>query len=179
MHEIPARSHIFVDESKAGAYYVVASALAAVDVSRARRNVQRLLLPGQKRIHFTDEKDARRKQLLDAFAQLDVTVHVYLTKGMKDRQARPLCLERLVEDLLGAGADRLCIERDDSTLVADKRILADCLRGRGDAFRYDFLKASEEPLLWISDAVAWCYQRGGQWKVRSKALVAGVTTVSA
>ena len=65
-----------------GGYYVVASAVAAGDVNRARKAVRSLGLPGQKRIHFTDERDDRRKKLLKEFSALDTVVNVYVALSL-------------------------------------------------------------------------------------------------
>jgi hypothetical protein len=37
---------------------------------------------------------------------------------------------------------------------------------------YEHLKPHEEPLLWVPDAVAWCYGNGGDWRRRVAPLVA-------
>lgn len=42
---------------------------------------------------------------------------------------------------------------------------------------YVHLKRHEEPLLWVSDAVAWCHQKGGPWIARAAPLVAEVRTL--
>lgn len=177
MSQMPPRSHAFVDESKVGGYYVVVTLLAPADIGRVRSAVRSLLLPGQKRMHFRDEKDSRRKQILGAFAELPMQAQVYIAQGVRDKEARPLCLEAMAKDLLKGGVERLCVERDESTEVADKRLLAAYLRDQPDAFRYDFLRASEEPLLWVPDAVAWCFQRGGHWKNRAQGMVTRTTRV--
>ena len=134
-------SHVFVDESKVGGYYVAASVVAAGDVSATRRAVRALLLPRQKRIHFTDERDDRRKKLLRDFAGL------YL-------------------------------EKDDSSFETDKRVLARTFAGYQYHPRYVFPKAHEEPLLWVSDAVAWCYQKRGPWVRVAAPLVSEVCTLT-
>ena len=143
-------SHVFVDESKVGGYYVAASVVAAGDVSATRRAVRALLLPRQKRIHFTDERDDRRKKLLRDFAGLEVTVCVYVAKGL----------------------------RDDSSFETDKRVLARTFAGYQYHPRYVFPKAHEEPLLWVSDAVAWCYQKRGPWVRVAAPLVSEVCTLT-
>ncbi|MFI9641273.1 hypothetical protein ACIG87_14620 [Micromonospora sp. NPDC051925] len=65
------------------------------------------------------------------------------------------------------------IERDDSTLKADQRLLFEEVRRAGIAgqLRYDHLKAHEECLLAIPDALAWCWARGGHWRTAVRAMV--------
>jgi len=165
---------VFVDESKVGGYYVAASVVAAGDVNAVRKAVRTLLLPKQKRIHFTDEKDDRRKKLLKDFALLDVAVSVYVAKGLRDKEARPLCLTALAEDVATCQVDHLYLEKDDSSFDSDKRVLARTFAGYEHRPRYAFPKAHEEPLLWISDAVAWCYQKRGPWVGMAGPLVSEV-----
>jgi len=40
------------------------------------------------------------------------------------------------------------------------------------------LRASQEPLLWVSDGIAWCLQRGGPWASAVAPLIALRTTLS-
>ena len=42
---------------------------------------------------------------------------------------------------------------------------------------YEHLSPRMEPLLWIPDAVAWCWAKGGVWKDRVLPLVDGVRTL--
>ncbi|WP_129360325.1 hypothetical protein [Rothia uropygioeca] len=167
------RSHVFVDESKRNEYYIVASAVAPGNVTEARKFVRGLMLPGQRRLHFTDEKDSRRKQLLKSFSDLDVEVSVYIASGRKGKEARPLCLAALAKNLAESGVNRLYLEQDASTFVADKKVLRSTFAGYPHGPSYDFPRASEEPLLWIADAVAWCYQRRGHWIQQAAPLVDG------
>lgn len=49
---------VYVDESKARGYYVVATATAIGDVQASERALRDLLKPGQRRIHFKSEGDS-------------------------------------------------------------------------------------------------------------------------
>ncbi|MGV9767206.1 hypothetical protein [Micromonospora tulbaghiae] len=64
------------------------------------------------------------------------------------------------------GAARLVLERDDSTFQADQRLLFEQVRkcGVDGRLRYDQLRAHEEGLLAVPDALAWCWAKGGRWK---------------
>ncbi|VXC53471.1 hypothetical protein ARTHRO9V_280375 [Arthrobacter sp. 9V] len=92
---------------------------------------------------------------------------------MPDKKARPLCLERLLEDLVAGGASKLVLESDESLQQSDRRLIAQHLKALGgaDGFQYMHCKAHEEPLLWVSDAVAWCHQKGGDWIRKASPLV--------
>jgi hypothetical protein len=39
------------------------------------------------------------------------------------------------------------------------------------AVRYDHMHRHEEPLLWAADAIAWAWQRAGDWRDRVRPLV--------
>ncbi|MFI3891074.1 hypothetical protein E4P34_02420 [Kocuria rhizophila] len=136
-------SHVFVDESKVGGYYVVASAVATGDVNRVRKAVRSLALPGQKRIHFTDERDDRRKKLLKEFSALDLVANVYVARGLRDKEARPLCLVALARDVAASGADHLCVEKDESSYAHDKKIIGQALQSSESGPRYDFPRAQK------------------------------------
>jgi hypothetical protein len=160
----PPSAHVFVDESKAGAYYIAAAVIPPADVAAARSALTRLRHKGSSSVHFKSERDAVRRAFLAGAAATGVKTLVYVVKGQPDKLARPVCLEALVQDLCRAGAGRLVIEQDDSLAAADRRIIGAELRAQGNpGLRYEHMRRHEEPLLWVSDAVAWCYQKGGPW----------------
>lgn len=162
---IPSRAHVFVDESKSKAYYVVASVIAPADVSAARKAVAALNRAGQRRIHFKSESDASRKAFLKGAIEAGVTTRVYAALNLPDKVARPLCLRYLLDDLTSAGAARLVLESDASLEKADRRVIASYLASVNATgnLEYGHRRPHEEPLLWVSDAVAWCHQKGGDW----------------
>jgi len=163
---------VFVDESKARGYYVVATAATPGSVQASEKALRGLLKPGQRRIHFKSENDSRRRQLLARMCELDVRVVVWAAGRRPDKEARPLCLTALVEESVRAGAGRLLIERDESLMRADRRIIADVLRReRATDPQYLHVAPHEHPLLWVSDAVAWCHANGGDWVRRTEPLV--------
>ncbi|TDC49830.1 hypothetical protein E1212_17015 [Jiangella ureilytica] len=159
--------HAFVDESFAGDYIVAAAVVPANDVNGARAAVRRLLRPGQERIHFKKESDARRAQILTGLEALDLTVRVYLAENGRD--ARSVCLERMVPDLATLGVTRLVLERSDPLVDADRRALFELTRKHACDLEYRHLRAHEDLLLCVADAVAWCYTKGGRWRDRVSA----------
>jgi hypothetical protein len=42
---------------------------------------------------------------------------------------------------------------------------------------YEHVDSTAEPLLWISDAVAWCFGAGGDWRCRASPLITEILTV--
>lgn len=155
--------HVFVDETKSRGLLMAAAQCAADEVSVNRKALRGLLLPGQERLHFNNETDARRKQILKTIADFQLLVGVYQaereTLGNRQR-----LLEAIVRDSAGE-ADRLVIERDDSTYNYDRGTLhAACHRFKCPDLRWDLLAPKLDPLLWVPDGVAWAWTRGGHWR---------------
>ncbi|WP_410600192.1 hypothetical protein [Amycolatopsis sp. lyj-90] len=148
----------------------------AETLARAMRS---LVLPGQRRLHFTHENDGRRKRILDTIAELEPTVRIYDASAHRRRRQREVCLDVLVEDLAEAGTRMLVLESDESIVELDRKTLYRSVRQHGcqDVLEYRHLRAFEEPLLAIPDALAWCWQRGGPWKTRAREMVKEVRTV--
>lgn len=87
-------------------------------------------------------------------------------------------MDAVVRDLAAVGGTRLVIERDESLVQADRAALFQSVRAHGvPELRYEHPRAHEEPMLWVSDAVAWCYGKGGAWRARVEPLVEGVTLI--
>ncbi|WP_454812864.1 hypothetical protein [Paenarthrobacter nitroguajacolicus] len=170
---IPSGAHVFVDESKSKAYYVAASVIAPADVASARRAIAALRRPGQRRVHFKSESDSSRDAFLIGAMRAGLSTRLYIARNMPDKSARPLCLEHLLDDLVAGGASKLVLESDESLQQADRRLIAQHLKGLGGGERLQYMhcRAYEEPLLWVSDAVAWCHQKGGDWIRKASPLV--------
>lgn len=162
--------HAFVDESFADSYIVAAAVVPAADVNPVRAAIRGVLRPGQRRIHFKDERDQRKDSVLTAIAAAGISARVYVASN--DRQARGLCLARMVPDLAAADVTRLVLERDDSLLRFDQRTLDDLKRKHCPDLYYAHLRAHADLLLCLPDAIAWCWAKGGQWRDR----VAGFAT---
>lgn len=163
--------HVFVDETKNRGYLIAAAVVLPPDVAAVRQTVNSLCQPGQRRIHFTKEKDARRHKIIAALVATGARVEIYDASACHARWARTRCLEALTEALAVQGRVRLVIERDDSVLVHDKRVLFDHVRKTGADMEYQFMRAHEECLLAIPDAVAWCWAKGGAWKQSVRPMV--------
>lgn len=163
--------HAFVGESFEGDYVMAVATAADGHVTAHRAAVRRLFRHGQSRIHFKKENDARRRQILSGLAGLDLPVRVYVTEN--GRAARRACLERMVPDLVELGVTRLVLERDDALVAVDRRTLFELTGKHSADLEYRHLRASEDPLLCVADAVAWCYAKGGRWR----RLIAAFTSV--
>lgn len=162
---------VFVDESKARGYFLVATATSRASARTAGRQLRTLLKPGQRRLHFKGESDSRRRFILSKMVTLEVDVAVWEVRNLPDKDARPLCLEAMVAQAARCQVGELVIESDASLETADRRMIAAVSRAESGTFAYRHCPPHEEPLLWISDAVAWCYSKGGDWRRRVASLV--------
>jgi hypothetical protein len=168
--------HVYVDES-ARHSYLLGAAVVFGSLLQRRRSLRALCRPGQRRIHFSQESDQRRKAILSAIETLDVGVRIYRCDSTS-RDPRTACLRGLLGDLIPAGARRLVIESRDGQDHGDDEIIRAALREHGTG-RLVFGHATpyEEPLLWVPDAVAWAVGRGGDWRRRCAAVLEKVVDV--
>lgn len=107
-------AHIYVDESKRREYLVVAAVVSLADLGTSRDRLRELLLPRQPRLHFRDERDARKHRIISAVLELDIRADIYvadLAGGVVD--ARRRCLTALAASALTRDIRRIVIERDD------------------------------------------------------------------
>lgn len=167
---------LFIDETKASGYTIVSAAIVPADVALMRKKVAELRKPGQRRIHFVKENDSRRREILSAFGRLGVSCQLYSAPGLTDAVARERCLVELIGDAASGKVSRIVLERDDSIVEFDRRILYRELElhGMRDKVTYAHETSASEQLLCIPDAVAWSYARGGDWKTRVQPLLSGV-----
>ncbi len=167
--------HAFVDESRRNKDYLVAAALIVPgDLRRLRTSMRGLLLPGQKELHFKKETPSRRREIASRLAEERIAVRVYLAScALGEEAARRVCVVHLVEDALAAGASRMVLDsrevRDEDDRVAIRAVLGK--RERETGFAYEHFDSTQEPLLWIADAVVWCYGAGGDWRRRIGAVL--------
>lgn len=158
------RTHVFVDESKARGLLVAAAVCVSDDVNEYRKQMRALLLAGERRVHFKKESDPRRRKIVATMADFDLVVRLY-GRTTDDADGRRACLDAVVRDAADT-AERLVIERDESTFAFDRRVLYEATRRHrcADTMTYELLAPHADPMLWIPDAVAWCWNRGGSWR---------------
>jgi hypothetical protein len=170
MHE-----HVFVDESKHGGFLLAAVSVQPSDLSGLRSLVNSLRMPRQRRLHFSSESDQRRRQILGAFNDAGVTGQIYDARRCPDSKgARDLAIAQLADDVAAMGAARLILERDDSVVQNDRRIIFERLRKANYELQYHHMRAHEDCLLSLPDALAWCAAKGGIWWRLAEDLVTGV-----
>lgn len=159
--------HVFVDESKARGYLLVAVAVDDRDVTRLRKTMRSMLLKGQSRIHFRKEQPARRRAILSALGQNPLDITVIRSSLLAENEARNECFTALVTGIHWPPSSRLVIEQDDSRIHADRAIVQSALQAlAGERPRYEVTPSHSEPGLWAADAVGWAIQRGNEWAQR-------------
>ena len=152
---------VFVDESEVGGYSMTAVLIRLSDVQDARRVLRRHLKGTQRAMHFTKERDAVRRAFLDDVISLPIKVQVHTTRS-KAREARAACLRSIVRAADLALCVSILLDQDDSVLRSDNRVPREAV-GPSREGTYDHLHDHEEPLLWLPDAISWCWNKGGQW----------------
>jgi hypothetical protein len=170
-------AHIFADESKRNSFVLAATSVPSDQLATMRQVVTNLRLPGQRRLHFVGERNARRLQIIRAFIDAGVRTTVYEASGIRDlKVARDAVITRLTSDALRQHAQMLVLELDDSLEAQDRLVIREQLRkaDRQDAFRYEHRRAYEECLLSIPDAVAWSWSKSSQWRRRVEPLITEV-----
>jgi hypothetical protein len=163
-----------VDETKRAGLLIAAVVIPTTELTSSRRAVRSVFLGNQRRIHFKDERDSRKHQILNIILGLSLTARLYQGDGRAgELQARQACLRQLVVDVAGFGATRLVIEQDDSLVRHDRHTLYEAVAKAGcrDIMRYDHMRAHQECLLSIADGVAWCWSRGREWRSRVASIV--------
>lgn len=172
--------HAFVDESyRTGSYLLCAAVFGSKQVVAARRSMSSLLRTGQARIHMAKENDGRRRSLLTEIAAMNASAQLVAVQvsGKSIRVARDIALAELTEQLVELDVRRLVIESCDQDR-RDMQIIGDGLArlSRSGTVAIHHLRPHDEPLLWIPDAIAWAYGKGGKdWRSLVDPLISRVT----
>jgi hypothetical protein len=147
----------FVDECKTPSFALVLVVVESEAVVTARTASLSLRMKGQRRIHFKNESDSRRRQILSAYAKLEFDVLIFESKRRSHYEARRSCLLALADAASPQGITQLVFETDQSTVKLDGEVL------RKSQIRFKHLPAHQEPCLWLPDAYGWVNQRGSNW----------------
>jgi len=95
------------------------------------------------------------------------------------RLARTECISASIKLARETTAPELVLELDTSVEKYDRQDLYEHSRHlRMHApFRYEILPRHSEPGLWVADAVAWCFARGGFWRRQLGATLVSVRDI--
>lgn len=123
-----------------------------------REALRPLLLPGQIKLHWTDESKARKRAIVDQLCELE-PMNVVIThlseRHRKTERFRRKCLEVLYQELLLMEVHDLTLESRSRS--QDNKDLAHIValqgQGLGRSIRICHFRGGDEPLLWIADAV--------------------------
>ncbi|WP_231887284.1 hypothetical protein [Dietzia timorensis] len=154
----------YVDESSSlrgdshQEYMVCAAVIEECHVVHTRNVLRPLLLPGQIKLHWSDERPSRHRKIVDVLAQLDSMLLVVThrsTRTKKTERFRRKCLENLYFELSGLRVRNVILEsRQKSQDTKDiEHIVALQGRGLADGIRLSHARGGDDPLLWIPDAV--------------------------
>lgn len=158
----PDSYRAFIDESSAvrsavRQEYLVGAALIPVEeCDEVREHLRALALPGQVKLHWTDESEARRRMIVERISQLaPITVVVtHVSERLrKNERCRRKCLEVLYHDMAEMQVFDLLLERrSDSQDKRDREHIV-ALQGQGldRRVRIAHRRGGDEPLLWIPD----------------------------
>ena len=164
---------LFIDESKSKQYVLAVTVVDDSDVPRLRKQLQKLVKSGQRSLHFSGEKDQRRRKILSEIENLGLKAKIIKSDLKYELSARGHCFEQVIDFAIEVKANRIVIERDDSLFKFDEKCLKDLLKKSELEHQIGFEHAyrHEDQLLWVSDAIAWCHNRGGDWAKASAGLV--------
>jgi hypothetical protein len=157
----------YVDESiRSGRYLLGAVIVDAHDAGRLRRSVRKLTLPGQRRLHFNNEGNRRRRELLDALTRLDVEAYVYSCRHsieVTPEAARARCLRAFVRNVQARGAETELLIESRAELDAIDGVTVGKARRPEPGLSFQHLRPDDDPLLWLPDGFAWAVGAGGDW----------------
>ncbi|MFC0672580.1 hypothetical protein ACFFF6_01275 [Brachybacterium hainanense] len=154
----------FLDESSCvlGAerqlYLVGAAILEAGTCDDVREELRPLLLPGQVKLHWTDESTRRRQRIVDAIVSLEpinVIVSHVSERQHKTERFRRKCLEQMYYEFVSMELHDVTLESRSPTQDGKDLAHIIALRSRGldERIRLSHRRGGDEPLLWIADAV--------------------------
>lgn len=176
-------THIYVDETKAKGYLVVAATGSYDGLQVATRDLGSLLLPGQRSLHMKDEKEPRKRAIADRIVRLgNLGFRAVIYDAGRvgtERERRARCLQALINDASDDPRARIVLDRDETLLSWDRQTLLELTSANGlrDRISYAHINRHEEPLLIIPDAIAWCWAKGGHWRQRVRPIVSAVREV--
>jgi hypothetical protein len=158
--------HAWVDESihspvsgVSEGMYVLAAAVAPADMCDSTRASLRSLIPrGAARLHWRHESAPLKRKIAATITGLDFTGLVVVgVRPDGPERARRMCMERLLFELDEMRISTVWLEsrtqslnRKDQTMVAalrSKKVISELLRA-------EFQLPSQEPMLWLPDAIA-------------------------
>lgn len=139
-------------------YLVGAALLNARECDDVREELRPLLLPGQVKLHWTDESRRRRSKIIDAIVSLgpmNVVISHVSARQRRTERFRRKCLEALYYEFAAMEVHDVLLESRSVKQDKDDRAHIVALQGQGlyRGIRIQHRRGGDEPLLWIADAV--------------------------
>lgn len=128
------------------------------DADPIRELLRPLLLPGQRKLHWSDESGRRRREIVGVVAGLEamqVIITHRSTPSRKTERYRRKCLEQLYFELGQMEVTDLTLESRQQTQNAMDLEHIRILQGLGQAagIRLRHSPGMDDPLLWIPDMI--------------------------
>lgn len=147
-------------------YLVGAALLNAQDCDDVREELRRMLLPGQVKLHWTDESRRRRSRIIDAIVSLgpmNVVISLVSARQHRTERFRRKCLEGLYYEFASMEVHDVLLESRSAKQDKDDRAHIVALQGQGldRSIRIQHRRGGDEPLLWIADAVLGAVNSAG------------------
>jgi hypothetical protein len=170
---------VYVDESKPNGFGLAGAQIPCGAASKLRDVVNGLLLPKQVRLHFTSEREKRRRQIISALVEagsIGTVIYDASSFGNDHKGARSAAIAAMAARVARIPVARIVLEADESTVNHDRKLILAILKVAGveDSVGCDHLACKDEPLLAIPDAVAWCYTKGGEWRKLAEPLITDI-----
>lgn len=176
---------MFVDETKAKSYLVVAAAGIHTELQTCGKELRSLILPGQRALHMNSESAPRRRAIADTVARMkghgiEATIYDAGKRGTTEKDRRARCLGALVTDAAALQTDvRITFDLDETMAGWDRQKMIEFTRAANTQVRITYLHSPRqtEMMLAIPDVIAWCWARGGDWRRRVEPVVTDVRQV--
>jgi len=158
--------HAFVDESmrltadNQGTYLLAAVVCDPAGCDPVREMLRSLRYRRQPRLHWHAEEDPRKAKIAESIGALALPATVVIGMPLartKQERARAKCMEALLPELEAQSVVRVWLESRTPSLVLRDMRLVDALRSQRlitPGIRVDTALPSQEPMLWLPDAVA-------------------------
>lgn len=147
---------------------------------KVRRALISLLEGGEHRLHMKDERDSRKRLVLSTLGDLGVQASVFTSLVSPQHEARARIMQYGIWPTIRArDVERLVFEAEEGQNERDRRLLFNLAHKDKiqDVFSYHHSAPYSEPMLWVPDAIAWAYSKGGEWRQRAAGLVDKVLDV--
>ena len=160
-------AQVFIDEShRKSKYLLIAVFVPHPDVNTLRQLLRRVPdKPGQA-IHMTKAGNQLRLRLSSLIVEQEFGCLVieHANPASTQIEARMACLRTLCADSRIQVASRMTLDFS-TTREQDCRIFEEHRSRHKSHFPiYQHSPSRHEPLLWVPDAIGWCWGRGGFWK---------------